>query len=1180
MKIKTSSRLMRNYIAGTPLSKITDTKMVQTRQGDPILFGLSENRSLSLLLQKATGYGEWNKFDYLRQIDLTKTKFPHLPHIECFDAVMNEKGDLWVAFVTIVNSKHVKGRQDSELYISTIPALFLDTWNWGGIGDNTLCVQVMEGMVVNKLSLSCPAEGEESVHVACSGTRREKTEHWQADPIGKNEWRVKRLTMPQNADSCIAASPGYVEGKGRGYYTICQLGPYKSVLFMPLEEKFGRHNVSSPSIEFDIPEDFDPNCLATYSNEKGVTELFVGGKGVLHFRAEHHLESYLQGELVGEAPTEYLSNLKHLLVSKRGNNRFELWGINHIDQLVHTTGKATGSDWEWTPPLPCESEVTTIASHKKGESIAFGKSDGTFGLMMLGKEDSHWHRLPVHVGQKKEAHPIDSYTLRAVVEKDGAPQGDETVYITSEDDCTVFINGNLFKLSKGETKEATTSPTGVLNVIMATHTLSAPDFTFELTNGEKAVESPAGKVQQKLELYDTKEKLARDLANTLRPDGTPLFTDKANDSSCEEAVYFLKTMTAVRQDIATQQKRNLQQEIVYDLNISGSRKRDITLEDMLNAVSTTVGEFIEAVLTVDQELKRIVIGIVDGVYHAMVEVRDFLIKIELKALSEIIGVVNFVLKKIFNFDFNDLMTWLGHVFHWDEIMYTQKALVRIMDLALKSVEDNISTCEKYIDKAVHSFKELLKIPEEDIDMSNEIFQKRINEKPSELPSMLDSPELHWLQDHLQIGFLQFGGGQSIEYKENGCEHILEEVFIDEGLIIANTAKKIQALAKKMATNEGPKTRKQFVTALLPVLENTVVDSVENVMLGLIEYLEEIVEGIRTTISTPVDIPVLTCLFEEVICQEKEKLTIANLVALLVAAPLCTTYRAAMKKAFLTEKQKEKILAATTFNEVLIVFNDVEAPILPDYEVKQFLPVQKRTLSSSSNGRGDNKMAVVVIKWITSITRTISTLAFSLTLGKEISSSAKGGVKGIKFCVDLLTISLSMSSALVKNNAKNWDLDLRKIIDFSLTCAKGLYVVKDFILLSSRPSDNAPDMAGFGQAESVADAIGAFIGVLRVFGTIVSFAIELGEDPPSELKEDGDAGRVGWYVALSSKLVQNLSLAANEILTFPANEFKKAEQPEVEIVLNGIKIAAGVLEALCSFTRAALETGYDFTDYEY
>ncbi len=1175
--VTTQSQLMKNHVAGKVLPTQRQLAVAKSSDSLPFLFALDTEGQFIVMIPSSTSSSGWEEVNLGIQVPNATSE-----GISAFSVSQGYDGSIWIALATAAAA------MNGAVYVSTAVSAASSKDEWSNFGSKLIKRELPSGLKVNSLTLGVAVRGNPTpLLIVTASDAYRQIKHYQVNPNPSDKsWTMYPLIMPQNATACLGCVPGYLNQKGLGVYTLCSVGMRTALTFTPLPTFYQGHPVIKPALDLGIPSGVTLSAIAAEVLQDGQTELYSGGSGLWYYNLSSQSTSNLLPATIDDGT--YFKGVKHLKIASEFNgSQVGVWGITAADVLMYTKGNPSILS-SWQEPVAIDTEVTAVDALVMNDHISgtttvnlLGFTDGSLALYIKDPLTQLWRQQNVGTPDINDVEELNTYTTRVFLkDQDGIPLRMQTVTLEPSFDCTARVNGEYYVLKHGVPKPVMSTNDGVIVITLETETLEAPVYTIKLEDITYK-ENPTGFVRDLLALYKT----GNDIANARKTDGSMLFPNGVSAKKAESAAGVIQDLVKVYDSLpedgslrasSWNYPRNASvkpyRTVLTAVHAPGGEHQVMeNAQEYMEAITSKVillspGDLLSALWSKIEELGSYFISKIGDCFEFIIEIGERVLGFVFEVGAQVFGVINWIMNDLFGFDLNDIVAWLGFVFDWKAILQTHKVMRKLFDLNLEFAKEQITKLEELTDIGFQKIRDLI-TGGLSVDTSDEIFQKRVRNNPSSDQKALDNPQESWASDHLSNGMSSAISSEASII--DNFTSLLVDMAATEGEILKNA---LQQVCVDLVEDFENLTWAQVIEKLLAIIGETIVNSVENVVITLLDASKMLIDVIKKVLETRIEIPVLTYVYEEIICQgDGSKLTIADVACLVTAVPSSIAFRAITGQPLFPDNTVQSIEDAKTFQDALEVLMQLRSPkkkvMKLIYDNYPSLQPSLKYGGLKENERTEFEYILVILQFNASLSRSLSTVCFGL---KEFNPGLKKKAGEYKLAFDLLTFTYATIGTFIRGSGTHWKMSINTWIDCALTWSTSLMLIRDGFLVGywRVTKTECPEFT-----RDVLTWCEGGYGVLFFIGVIVSGVLQLKGAYPSYLETD--SAKKAWITGVVFKLIQNDSGSLYRIIS-PVTTHK---DPRVKYAAKAARLALMVVQSTCSFTRFGLEFAYDFSDLD-
>ena len=1140
MHIDIDSSLMQNHVAGQALPAQASLAALCAADQSPILLALDEAGALTVSLRSPAQTNGWAQIGLTAQL-AGLDGLGAAPVVQCFTAAQNVDGTLWV----VLAAADAAGA-GSKIFLSrALP-------NTGQAGDWEAFAEAIiprsdglpAGLVFSELILGNGDDQLGAPHIVGVGMLGGKMLHYLINPDPSDQsWTCTQVILPQNATACLAVAAGNIPDLGRGVYALCALETQVSLTFTTLPFIDADGDANTMSRQLALPAGYSPTtvaALAALPVQDGLTELYLSGAGLHRYPVSAQSKPVQQPLQIADATSftgtsQLLANC--CCASADAPPCIDVWALNNADLLVATTGTLDGSgtDYNWQLPLKLGNEITALTAYRaSGENggqgqaaVALGRSDGTLALMAKDPSASLWSTQTVSTPVHDSAVVLSTYTTRIVAtDEDGMPLNGQSVLLQPSVDAPVLVNGQYVALKAAVAKPVTCDANGVLTVVLETTDLTAPVYTVSIPDGAAAsgtaTHSAAGLSQSADPAQLVKDQLrgikdGSQISTATRSDGSPLFpvVDGTVEESCKQAaggieqlmgIYdqpgaFARTGSGDRAEAGRVIPRSARFEPCGGRRVGGGFRavrgeaelavlHPQGIVELVQSAGDLLYSALQDLLDVDSWSIDYLIGV--G-YQFSINLGTRILGFVIEVAEQAVSAIDFILKATLGFGFGDLIDWLGCFFHWDSILRTHRVIAHMTELAFDEAVSVIQGIELGVTELFSTARDAMVGEHVLVDQSDAFFNDRARQVPADQDQGARSPEANWGYQQL-TGNLAGAtlGALGLDMSDD----LFSEISEDEIEIIQNA---IGQAAPVILDGFATFDYAQVLDTLLDVFVTLVLDTAESVTLAVLRATASIIGYVKQMATERWDIPVLTWVYETVVCaNDGSELTMLDALSLIMAVGSTVIVRGVTHEDPFPPDTVNAILATKTWDEMIALLSGDTAAA-----------ARTGITGSGTTDPGVALKNASVVLGLACVPRAFSCALFVV---KAIANQANaaGLAKAILF-LDWLCWGASVANTNLVLNARPAQNDLPRVkIDTAIVYYGLCPLLKDSFLVGYGWANGAAAAEAFEVPLAVAET---GYGMAKLIAASVSFSEEVKEAQP----EGADPGR--WRQLINLKFTE-------------------------------------------------------------
>lgn len=1171
MKVHSSSTLMRNHVAGRPLAAQREVAVAYAADRSPLLFALDDTHGLTVTLSCGSSTTGWSQIDLSAQLAGQGGLGP-TPSVQCFAVSQESGGSIWLV---VAAGDTADGA--SKVFLTRKFSNGTAPTEWASFAQGLVPREVPADTAFTELVLGSADDGNGAPHIVGAAMTRGMMKHYQINPDPSDStWTCDPLVLPQNATECLSAAAGNLPGLGRGVYALCRLGTLTSLTFTTLPEIVGGKPITQ-SRQLKLPAGFTVDstmAMCPLSTANGQTELYLSGAGLFRYSLSAQQRSNQSGEQIADA--KLFSGTSALVASGSVDGEgVDIWTLNEADLLVHLTGTASGDTYTWRSPAYLLTEATALAGFRApaadgavATAAAVGRSDGSLAVLVKDSTTDLWSPQTISVETRETVLELTTYTTRIVVtDDDGVTASSRTVHLRADSDVAALVNGQYYSLKRAVAKPVTTDPNGVITIVLETANLSAPVYTITFDTSRLDTAATTGTVTAdagadvRAGLRAIKD--GTQIANAQRSDGKALFPNGADEKACAAAATGVQELLKVHDDLADPTRVRSARALAaaphvrlgggapamsaFGVRHSGTGVEVLRGEQALaaqavlgNASFFDPGDLLAALRSGAESVGEWFINAVEDGYQFVVHLGDQVASFIFELASQAIAAVDWVLQHTLGITLEDIVAWLGYMFDWGDILKNHKVLAHILNLGLDHAVAQVAPMKKAVADAAATVRSKLVNDRLIVSQSDAIFADRARTGPPDPADTTQSAHSSWGAQQMTAN----GGSTSIAPVTLGdLNGVLAALTEREAQVFRNAADQFQTLIIEQFDDL---TWAQILDEFLQIVGSGIINTIENVALTALDAVAVLVAVFKQMLNARWDIPVLTYVYEQIICGgDGSELTMLDLMCLLIAIPATVACKASTPdhRDMFTDATAAAVLRTTTWEGMLKALTTRPTRAL-------------ETSRSASDEAPAEILAAAVMQLAAGTARTGACVFYFL---REYGGPAsKDTFNWTKIGFDWATWILGMVNLGLVTATTSDTTSARYVIDSLITSTQLLIRVKDTFLASWKAKTGADS-----PIKPILCYIEVGFGAAILIGTCVSIGLQsTQENPPAWTTRDV------WNTQLAFKFIQNCMTGLYRILAFvpvlPDVPPQAKAAKEVGIATRGAML---IVRALASDTLA-------------
>lgn len=982
MRIQSSSCLMPNHLPGKLQSTYDRVEMLPTPSGRVIILGINKQKALTVWLSGHEGLSAWEKIlfkigdgtipavlslDFKQSADMSTVDMVMVANVDRGSGIVREvyywddinltgDSEYWTlllsravpmkvtvpgSFIGVSLSQRKTTPRSFVLYgtdNNTIPIAYWVEFDQGGREVNFL-----------RLALPCPAmPAEKKTFTIICGQLL----------LGSVLTEVYYLGVahpPTGLGVYVSALPGY--------------DAYQRNLFAPQPYQTG------------MLDDYGMQTIKESNGETtlwlGVNVGQGGANGLLCFFTPDNVRTGVEGNYANKTLEDYIKGPKGMFKILRtadgkmlayelglpqGSPRKDpmyLLQTSAPQSLIDSVSTLISSDV--TAFTACE--CTDPDSKMTVRHLLLCHPVGGMELLELDPVSEMWQSTMLLDGDLKAVTETQSFTTRIVIKDDTyAPYCNTMVTIKPDYPMLAFVDGKAIHLSSVITHAISTNMSGEVTLVTIADTLATPTFTveaYDMPEGEKIfmgfhpVEvlgdaapgaslfiDPTAPAVEKLKAV----KNGMDIKNAKGSNGQFVFPQGTDDRTYDQLFSGLqkyleaydstqvlersgKRWQATQRSAVVERtlfslkagRLHVQQQDTPAVVQFGEHRLETfagvgdgsflsLLSDILSYIWTEITDTVEVILD----------KLSDGFYRIAVWVGKKLISAVFELGIQVLVMIDWLFETVLKTAFEVMVNWLGYVFDWEEIRKIKVVFKQVYKISYQSIYELLGKTKTGITATADMIRNIIDAPPVFDPKARAIMDKKTGSGDPHLEkeTELSSPSAQWGVSKMKSYF------KETEITEGGIDpegliKALEEIFSEEYTELTSVFDNIKNYIE--STDLKAKSLLEVFEDILRIIATAAVDVLEILALKLVELAGVIFEMIWELISTRIEIPVLTSLYEKYI-EPGGTFTMIDCMSFISSCAYTIGYKAITGNDPFTETQLQRIAAAQNIKELEAAFS--------------------------------------------------------------------------------------------------------------------------------------------------------------------------------------------------------------------------------------------------------------------
>jgi hypothetical protein len=864
-KIDYSTELMTNYVQAEIMRPETGIQALQTSSGNALLFSIGTDNALYATVEQPGSRSGWTRSNL--SAAQTAKDFRTASGATCTNFAVAQCTDESIHLAMVLSQS-----ANDHLYLCLGNSSADTSWvghpAWVAFPYDDAS-HPRATLRIARVFLSEASDNEYIVVdvIRNPGSPTELIFRYYIDPTKANgtAWQPHDVSIDIEAKaytSCLGRMAGQGEFPVDGIYTAGKVDGTAQFVYAPLYNAFDPTIPPNPDV-LHLPGGVAPDAIAACRNSDNTSDLYAAAAGGLYYFASTNQENNATGVLVTRNPL--FNGVRSLFAFQSGTNQVMVWGLNANDQIFYTTCALDKlqSPAAWSVPVPILANVEQVTPFMNrafsancffahtGESqlVKAVKSPGTlmwtFGQITLPPPTT---TLP--------AQSFSSYTTRVqVVDEAGQPAGNAKVSIAASNVTSVYIN-HVYYVISATPIEVSSDALGCLTIVEGVNTVTGTRLTIG-ADGASVTINPMDKPFQKAAGLTTADQLKGATIRYMNGTTKPLVAPGTATGDLQavaagnvklSAAYATVAKTAPPPTAAVHAAAMAAAPSA--LVPSGSILVDVGdfFAWLGHEIVSGVEHIVQFIEDTAKGLWSIVVEIAGHTYHAILDSVEAVVS----AATWLFNAIKTAVK--------DVISFLEFLFDPADLARTKEVIKNTAKLFLKHQADQIEVIKG-------EFDNLIKSAEAAVNNwagvgswagLGDAATSPVNSKST--PAAGQSAPGALLSHHYQGNASNWSWKTAVKEVTTGSGPIaaLIKAIENEGVAIGTTISRLQALADNFTRMPLGDALKE----LLAIVVDLGLASVKNVVDALFDVISSLVETAIELLDTPIHIPVLSDILNE------------------------------------------------------------------------------------------------------------------------------------------------------------------------------------------------------------------------------------------------------------------------------------------------------------------------------
>lgn len=754
-----------------------------------------------------------------------------------------------------------------------------------------------------------------------------RAEHYRLNmDVGDASWSFDPYPMPENATHIEDLAIGTVEGE-RGVYTLYQTLAGQALSFTGVpdraypDKRFHR--------AFALPHGV--TAIAALPGEAG-SDLYAAGTGLYMFAASKEA-----GEVVwGSASITSV----HGLVALQDPKNVSLWLVAG-DNLLYHVRRARAAGARWTYPTVIRRDVTQVTALRDAKrstgQVFVVHGNSTLAYLYQDPKTTLWRETELSLPDTGRLLEFDCYaTHLGFSDVCGKPLVNKAVSITASSWTFATINGKTHSLDPDTPVNVPTDVQGHITILNKVEGLATP--VFHLKAGFLAEEldvDPAFNVTARL-----KDEVVNgtDLANKTLQSGQKLVDHDVDPTMLDSAHAALgELITAVSGLPADGSERSrvharragtapslhrlnvahLPAGHVWGMSFAGGTPRFLAQDEARRLLvesqahlaaraaagdkdESDIGDFFEWLWNGLSEVGHFVLERIEDTLEKglrfVVKLAGEVFHFALKAVTEVLTIVNWVLKRVLDVNIDKLIDWVGFIFDWDDVKRMRDVVQNLTRQMMVFLEGGAEGAAMQIEARIEAIKQVVTrklgpLAQGDQDAKTFADDKVAEEDQAQrYTPALASPGGSWSNYQLLHGGVLAAAVPALADPSDPLVDFVDKVVTPTINSLSESTRKVMDDIRG-AYDDARLSFNQLLAMIGVDVIVGLLDALKVIATGLLRVFADLIRVTREAIDRPIELPFLGAfvkwLYKDIAGHE---LTLLDGFSLLIAVPTTLLYK--------------------------------------------------------------------------------------------------------------------------------------------------------------------------------------------------------------------------------------------------------------------------------------------------
>lgn len=898
VEVLVSCELMNSHSKAWPIEPTDQLLITQDQQGHVMLFDIDSKGVFHLFHYKdgmAGGYAAYELVKGLYDYDRVVT----------FDLSENRDGTISIAMALAR-----RGSSYTDIFVAeNIPTAY----DWKNFFQKAKKVNGINAYFeVRNIRIGTTDMNKHAL-VVLDGHIGGNIVYYQVSDTAQSAIQLDVPGWPQNM---IQVEVGYAFGQKANFF-LYKLGDTNSLVCITIPDQSGgsyTYDFSTSNIPVATPYlNLHYNCMfitqgAPTDPKMMSSDLYVGtAEGIFFF----------QGCKINQFQrvNDKVKDIQELYVTEDAK-RISVWAITKSGNLYYISGTKNGDTYTWDEEELFDKKIAHLSTIRNKvkftNEIYYVDKNRNFVHNWECPTSGFWFTRTIKQENDPYLLEVPSYTtLIKLTDQDGNILAGQSFSLASSEWLYVEINGETYNMDVDHPVTVKTDNRGFISIVQFTDEVLAPIFYLNANFIDKTINIfPHGKVIQGLSKIQT----ADDLRNAKDANGDSILTGYHPPATINNVVDCLRTLTGVaayakigavrKGDLfvsltnnGTRETGKLHLQDIPDFKIGIKLERGtwqlFTESDYLKAVHDShlargffknlwravkkvAEDVVDAVTTIIEKVGstlKLIINIAGDVYHFVLD-----------TLSEVMKGIDWVLSLV-KIAIGDALRWLGNILGFNDVWRTYKIISMLLKNGITysadAVEKRLSDLQQFLNEEFGKIESLVF----NAPLPSNIASQSLN-KVKSIHNPFDSAAGNWIFSLIANNQL-FEGGSSASvgtrqfqnFVNNTVKPAIEGIIPQLNVLFEDLS---HALSKDV----------KYFHAIIKDLIKLFIVPMKKVMMGIIDFVKEMVQSIPSLMNGKVLPPFLSALYRRIasLFGDNEDLTILNAVSFIIAIPYTYGHR--------------------------------------------------------------------------------------------------------------------------------------------------------------------------------------------------------------------------------------------------------------------------------------------------